>query len=436
MKSIKITSISLLACLLLFNSCKKFYDKKINNSPTALDYPEPSVLLPTAIANLSYYYGGDISRIPAVLTQQATGTSNQWAAYDGYQFADADFGNAWNSLFTTTLQSLNKMSSYSAEKGYKHYQGVSNILSAYTYSVLVDMWGDVPFSEALKGPEILQPVFDKGSDVYAGIHTLLDNGIATLGEADNGVTPGADDILFNGDVTQWIGFAHALKARLYLHTTKFDPTAAAKSLAEIAMANEASFVIQSPNTNPAYQFQENRNGDITYMSSKLFNDMVATGDNRIYSYVDTVNDALGPVFGSPNSPVYLISAMELKFIEAELLARTNDAGAAQAYADAITLSFDMVGDTSGMGAVMAAYPYDATETDMMLRIKPIMEQKYYAMFLQPESYSDWRRTGYPALTPTSGAAVPRRHLYPDTEKNSNKNTPTNLTIYDRVWWDK
>jgi len=68
-----------------------------------------------------------------------------------------------------------------------------------------------------------------------------------------------------------------------------------------------------------------------------------------------------------------------------------------------------------------------------------MNQKYLSSFLQVESWSDWRRTGYPALVKATGAVIneiPRRLPYPDDERLYNKeNMPTGITITTRVWWD-
>jgi hypothetical protein len=396
-------------------------------------------MLPTAELNLAYYYGGDISRFTGLLTQQMLGAANQWATFQNYAFSDPDFGNSWRALYTTTLNSLIRMEEYAQEKGYKHYQGIAKILSAYTFAVLVDMWGDVPFFEALKGSALLQPKFDDGAVIYAELHKRLADGIALLESEDNSAaTPGSDDVMFGGNTDLWIRFAHATKARLYLHTVKYATDDTQKALDELALANgvDAFVTIQNPNNAPAYQFQYNRYGDIEYLGTTMADWMIANEDSRINAYIDTTYNEIGPLYGSPNSPVYLLSSVELAFMEAELLARNNSPAAQSVYEQAVLMSFQHAGDTAGYAKALELFPYNAAEANVMLRIKPIMEQKYFAMFAQPEIFNDWRRTGYPELTPVTGSAIPRRFLYPDTEKNTNKNTPTNLTIYDKVWWDK
>jgi hypothetical protein len=79
------------------------------------------------------------------------------------------------------------------------------------------------------------------------------------------------------------------------------------------------------------------------------------------------------------------------------------------------------------------------KTSATITLKDIMVQKYIALFLHPETWTDWRRTGYPALTAPAnnalGGALPRSVYYPSSEVRYNKNTPANTTLTRRVWWD-
>lgn len=437
-------AVGILAASLSLSSCKKekFFDKNINNDPTALTSAEPSVLLPAAQANLAYYYAGDLSRYSAVFTQQFTGSSNQFASYEIYNMNNSDFGNCWNAMYKTTLNNFDKMITSARARGDAYYEGIGKIMMAYSISMMSDLWGDIPFSEALKGSENLSPNYDKGSDIYTASHKLLDEGIALMGTdpLKAGVLPAIEDLVYGGDAAKWIMFAHAVKARLYIHVVEIDPAAADKALAEIAVSfkasgDQATIVPQSPSTNPMYQFQENRNGDITYIGSNLLTMMYNDTDARVAAFVDTTADAIGPVFGGASAPVYLLSYTELKFMEAELLARKGDNGAGTAYANAVNASFDQAGVT-GASNILAKYPYDGTKTNVSDRIKPIMMQKYVAMFGCPEAFSDYRRTGFPGLTPKAGSSIPHRFLYPDSEANSNKNMPQNLTLFTKIWWEK
>ncbi|HEY0057638.1 MAG TPA: SusD/RagB family nutrient-binding outer membrane lipoprotein, partial [Flavisolibacter sp.] len=97
------------------------------------------------------------------------------------------------------------------------YVGISKILKAYTFSMLVDVYGDVPFSEFDKFEAgITQPKFDKGSEIYPQLLTMIDEGIADLNNpTPNPSKPGADDYIYKGNVTNWIKAANTLKQKLY-----------------------------------------------------------------------------------------------------------------------------------------------------------------------------------------------------------------------------
>jgi Starch-binding associating with outer membrane len=433
--------LSALVIGLSLSSCSKLIKDNQNTDPTVLTVADPTVLLPTAEAALMYYHGGDAARMSSLFTQQIVGGANQYASFATYQFSDADFQNQWQSYYATVLNNLNKINQYSKSKNFKFYEGISEILSAYTFAELVDLYGDVPYSEALKGAANLTPKFDKGADIYNSLFTRLDAAVILLSgdAAKAGLIPGTDDLVYGGDVAKWIMFANALKARMYLHLSKNDPSAISKGLTAInsgfiTSADEAVVAVPAPSTSPAYQFQGARNGDILYIGSELYNQMNVDGDGRMDALLDTTNDAMGPFYGSASSAVPLLSYTEQLFIQAELEARSNVATAGATFADAIKASFNQVGAT-GAPAIVAAYPYNAAETNLALRIKPIMQQKYIAMFNTPEALNDWRRTGIPSLTPAIGTKIPRRFLYPINEKNSNPNVPKGITVYDPVFWD-
>jgi Starch-binding associating with outer membrane len=433
--------LSALVVALALSSCSKLIKDNQNNDPTVLTVADPTVLLPTAEAALMYYHGGDAARFASLYTQQIVGGANQYASFATYQFSDADFQNQWKSYYSTVLNNLNKVNIYSKTNGYKFYEGITEVLSAYTFAELVDLYGDIPYSEALKGSTNLTPKFDKGADIYASLLTRIDDAVVLLSgdAAKAGLAPGVDDLIYGGDIAKWIMFANALKARMYLHLSKIDASAIAKGIAAanqgfITASDEAVVAIPAPSTSPAFQFQSARNGDILYIGSELFNQMNTDGDGRMNKLLDTVADAMGPFYGSANSAVPLLSYTEQLFILAELEARSGAASAGATFANAIKASFNQVGAVGAL-PIIAAYPYNAAETNVALRVKPIMQQKYVAMFNTVEVLNDWRRTGIPSLTPAVGTKIPRRFLYPIIEKNSNPNVPTGVTVYDPVFWD-
>ena len=124
---------------------------------------------------------------------------------------------------------------------------------------------------------------------------------------------------------------------------------------------------------------------------------------------------------------------ELKFIEAELQFRNNDrSAAATAYNEAVRANLSR---TVGSDV----YLQEVSRTAANITLNDIMTQKYIALFLSPEVWTDWRRTGIPALKAPQGSALggqlPRSLLYPSSEQRYNSNAPKNTTMLRRVWWD-
>ena len=132
--------------------------------------------------------------------------------------------------------------------------------------------------------------------------------------------------------------------------------------------------------------------------------------------------------------VDLISYREIQFIIAETA--TGDEQH-KAYLNAIKVSFEELGlGTTEYNTYVGQTTIDPGSGN--LTMEQIMTQKYIGMFVQPEAFSDWRRTGIPSLTPVSGTTVPRRWFYPENEYLFNENAPArddNL-LFKRVDWDK
>ncbi|MGD0342139.1 MAG: SusD/RagB family nutrient-binding outer membrane lipoprotein, partial [Bacteroidales bacterium] len=137
-----------------------------------------------------------------------------------------------------------------------------------------------------------------------------------------------------------------------------------------------------------------------------------------------------------DSPVYLMSYAEVKFIEAEARYKLNagDPLAVTAYNEGLKSSLEREG-VYGDGTWYNANKISAAS----ITIEKIIDQKYLSSFLQVESWTDWRRTGYPVLTLAIGALtseIPRRYPYPQDERLYNgDNMPAGLTLTDHVWWD-
>ena len=188
--------------------CKKFLDVNKNvNDPTAVPV---SLLLSNAERNISnnVALGSGLGGIMSVYVHQTTGR----VGADRYGAGSAGWDGLYNAI--ANLNVIIKQAT--AETRYK-YAGIAKILKAYAFSILVDVYGDCPFSEFDQfASGITQPKFDKGVDIYPKLFALIDEGIADINNtAPNASNPGSDDYIYKGNMTNWRKAANTLKLKLY-----------------------------------------------------------------------------------------------------------------------------------------------------------------------------------------------------------------------------
>lgn len=432
-------------------SCKKYLDVNQNQDlPT--DVP-PNVLLPSVEGSIAYSLGGDASRYIGVFMQYVTGASRQFYGYNKYSLTEEDFNNLWNNMFADNLKDMNSIVAYATAHPSQctHYQAVAKILSAYSLSQTSDWWGDVPFSEAFQGFDNLQPKFDSQEDIYNSCFKLLNEAIDSIAyeniTGDDLSAPGGEDFIYGGDMAKWSSFANGLKARLHMHLSNKDATSYQNALDDLASGgltgngDDAQFIFTEAASSPWAQYIENRD-DIAYDGSCL-QGMQVLNDPRYATYIDTAGDYWGVGYLNANFSAYTAAVpyftyTEQKFIEAECKLMTGDnAGAQIAYAEGIQASMDRmsVDAAEATAYITAQGNLTGTQQEMLAQI---IGEKYVALFLQTESWTDWRRTGYPALTANPEGVIseiPRRFIYPTSENIYNPNCPKNSSLLSpKVWW--
>lgn len=447
--------ISILLIGMLLSSCQKWIDSSMNVDPNNPKEVAMAQLVAPIEANLAYIVGGELARWNCVWMQQIAGIQSQSAENDIYIFGESDADNAWSyNLYAPGMINTKILMEKAVATKSPHYAGIAKILMACHLGVTTDQWGDIPYSDALKGAtNEFKPKYDTQEKIYTTIFTLLDEAISDLGSTSSTFSPDAEDLIYSGDLEKWKMTAYALKARYSIHLSKKNGSKAyTDALAAIENSytsndEDFKFVFGSAynNSNPIYQSEQERAG--YYSASATYMDMLAANsDPRKSVYF---NGAVGSKPGEPNStaaiigtayasdvsPAYLMSFVELKFIEAEASFITTDKlRAATAYNDGLQASLQREG-VYGDGTWFNTQK----ETDVTITLEKIMNQKYLSSFLSIETWTDWRRTGFPALVKATGAVtneIPRRLLYPSDERLYNgENMPKGLTLTDRVWWD-
>jgi len=316
---------------LLAMSCKKFLD--INTDPNNPVAVEVSKLLPTTQRTLGDALSmdeqnGGLSEILAVYTHQMS--TREEADKYGITGVDVNIQTAWSKLFSSSanpgtgfpvygvLQNLEDIIAKSTAAGNFRYAGIAKILKAYTYSVAVDVFGDLPYTEANKLKEgILYPKFDDDAAIYESLFALINAGIADLSNpAVNPQVPGADDLIYGGNVTRWVKAANTLKLKMYTQIRKVkNVSAEVNALISggnlISQTSESFLLPYGPNgatddRNPGFYtyFATQRSNHVSpwfYEILKGYNTRIFTGnpDPRIKYYIyNQVNATQNPREGN------------------------------------------------------------------------------------------------------------------------------------------
>ncbi len=503
MKIKNILNSTLIGGFILFtSSCNDYLD--INVDPNSVSDAPIEQLLTSVTTNVGFTAGSDLNRYAGLIVQQysgqGSGATTQPQDYERYLIQGSDVNNLWNSLYSTTLSDIEIILSKANNPATlsPHYAGVAKILKAYTYQLLVDTWGKVPYSDALKFTDNLRPKFDDGTAVYDGIIKLLDEAIVDLNATTSLKSPGVNSTIFPGSYStsklRWEKTANTLKMRIFLHYSKLDKAKMIAGINGLASSNvmssnadnfEMAFFNATRQQNPIHQFEVDRtnqlfpNNTLVNMMNiksdprrpRYFTPFPFTGDlanakylgakggdpasfkySRFHIYLrgDTTK-AAAPINadGSLNNTSYtytgtapsrMLTFAEYNFIRAEA-AVLGASGDAQVFFQAgIRASMQSAGvATAAIDAYIAANgTLSGTETE---KVKKIIEEKFvasYGVILEP--WSDWRRTGFPVITPPVNALVtttPRSLFYPQSEIDLNSNAPAQKANMDeRVFWDK
>ena len=485
---LKISLIALVGLGLMTSCEKKFMD--INTDPDRISTAPLPQLLTSAQVNLGFDAGSDLYRYSTLIAQQLSGQPaqpNQTYDYDRYNIQGSDENNLWGSVFASTLNDLETIIKQATTTGSPNYSGVAKILKAYQYQVLVDAFGDIPYSEAQQLTANTAPKYDKGETIYANLITLLDQGIAEVNTTASLLSPGSNSVIYPGpwatSKSNWVKFANTLKLRLYIHYTKKDPafsntaiTTLINSGAPFFASNADNFQMSFFNTtkqqNPIMQFEQQgvrpnylfaNDRMITLMNSKSdprrpfyftpfpYNstsfkgakpgDPVSINFSRNHVYLK------GPLVGTPtpnaagalpapggssgytytgDAPIRMLTFAEYNFIRAEAALRGAPGSAQTFFTAGITASLQNAGVAAADITTYLA-TNGTLSGPMAQQLQQIIEEKYIAEFGENmEPWTEYRRTGFPTLTAPFNAvfpAVPRSLFYPQSEIDLNPNAP-------------
>ena len=483
-----IYSVALLAVVMLAGCSKNFEDMNTNpKQPT--DVPS-AYLLTSAQKNLTdILTSSNVNRnVFRLWTQHWTETTYfDESRYDVVTRLIA--ANFWTPLYRDVLKDLDACKAAIAadtkitDKSVKASQtAIADILEVYTYSILLETYGNVPYGEAMDITN-LQPKYDDALTTYKDLFKRLDADIKDLKVGTSSFAAG--DVIYGGDNSLWVKFAATLKMRMAMtlsEATGFDARTAFEGAIADAMtsnADDAVFHYEStpPNTNPIWVdlIQSGRKDfiasetmiDWMQDSLKWTMDSVYYPDPRLTAYFrpNSSGTFTGGENGVSNSyknnakpsytvtdaaaPATLMNYTEVEFLLAEAAARGwSVAGSAEEhYKAGITSSFADWGVTADINDSTGYYAnphvkYDAAHYEHCIGL-----QKWLALYNRPvDAWTEWRRLDYPALIPPSGmtaADIPSRMTYPIHEQTINGSSYNAASsaiggdkLTTKLFWDK
>jgi hypothetical protein len=300
--------VALAATALAAASCSKFLDVNVSpNNPTSV---QPSVQLPTITVGTAFLVGNTLGRDGDLFIQHYAGIANQPFTEDKYAIS-GNYDNEWrNDLYGNNLPGAQTLITNNAAN--PAYTGIAKLLKAYNFALATDMWGDVPYSQALQGLANIHPAFDRQQDIYEGTATiqslfdLVREGLADL-DKTGGLTPAGDDFVYKGDLTKWRKVGNMLLLKFACTISRRDPTLAAKVINEVlskpgsdmsvlgsaAIATNAEdfavpFGAAVGNTNPYYAYNVTNRPNDQMASTRFLDSLVAYRDPRLPKYFTTI----------------------------------------------------------------------------------------------------------------------------------------------------
>ena len=195
-------------------SCSDFLD--INEDPNNPSDADLASILPSVQINLAGALGASSNSLGDFSSMYVHHNVQRGTEQNDYAFKGDDSGvsTPWRLLNTFALNDLERMLEKAEEVESGPYIGVGKIMKAYMYSIMVDTWGDIPFTEAQQGALNISPKFDDDAAIYDALLVMLDEGIANLAE-ESTFTPGSDDLFYGGNLGRWRRFANTLKLKMY-----------------------------------------------------------------------------------------------------------------------------------------------------------------------------------------------------------------------------
>ncbi|MFK5972458.1 MAG: SusD/RagB family nutrient-binding outer membrane lipoprotein [Flavobacteriaceae bacterium] len=483
-------------CFILSNiSCSEDLLELNENPNVSTGNVDPKQLFGSVLFGYLEQIDGSKSRFNA-----GFGVCGQWAqqfaikndVFGYYATDNGLFNRVWEEFYNISgsLRNANALIELSEEQDFRAYEACTRILKVYMFSVITDLWGDVPYFDAgkanLEGSQFQLPVFDMQENIYDDMISQLEiaNNLLSRLRANERVE---NDLLYSGNMLKWRKFSNSLKLRLLVRISNKKDT-----------WPKVTEIFNNPSTFPIFESIDDQ-ANIRYnidgavypphwlTEAELTREQVdrtsetmvkiltktSTVDPRLFVFCEPTQESVfsgGPLeyvgqpvglindtapqsqrstlgLGIRNLEIYWLQSyaeVELIRTEAQFLGHVGG-NASDSYNKGIQASFDSFVTQNQLELDYFNNPENHFSDTNAL--EQIITQRWIDNFLNGyEGLSVWRRTGFPDLVAVSGqSTIPRRFIYPDKSLDTNPLNAQNAidrnplngnnTIFASVWWD-
>lgn len=477
-------------------SCTKDFER-INTPPTSVTTVDPSLLIARILRDGTFQESGELpnNKFGSWIQHWAGGPVVPVSRY--FEGPENLIWSQHYTLLRNIVQIKQELSGKEDNAEGRSKLAIAELYEAYLYQRLTDLFGDIPYSEITKSNKEINrtPKFDKQEEIYPALVQKVDAAIARLTSGD--LSYGSSDFFYKGSIDKWKKFGNSLKLKLGMRMRYANPSLAQKTVTEAMTSAIGLFSsngdnaavptyndAQAENQNPILRQMTTGSADLRYLANTLvdklkeYNDprlpllaepVISNGvatyqgigvsltDNQLSQLIranySTANKSTWFSLSFAPIPSYAFTYSDICFYKAE--AALLGWGATTANAQTFF--------TEGVKAALALPPYNMTAipsayepvlnlsglTDEQ-KMEKIATQKWIHLFGRDmEAFAEWRRTGYPRLTPgpnpgSTNGQIPRRAIYSSEEAELNaanlKEAAARLTNGDsflsKVWWDK
>lgn len=459
--------ILILLPLLIFTQCESLVEDINVNPNEPINAPADLLLIGTELATVTSQVS-HLQRISGMWSGQYRGITLLYGSLYNYNISTEETNSTWSTMYQGVVKQSRIIQRELSER--PQYVGISKVLEAYAVGSAAELFGDVPYSEAVDNDEIIEdPVFDDQAAVFASLQLLLDDAIADLTSVAGNPSI-ANEIFHAGNKTKWIQTAYTLKARFYMDTKQYPQAYAAAQLGISSNANSMKFkpAGTTPNgdTNLLNTFIGERGGYMTsvgtYLES-LINPLNVDSRNnaktneqaRSKYYVMGGNSASAEVgVAKATAPMPLVTYEENLLILAEAGARSVDfttglghLNALRAHLSSGAAFIKVASDDVTQYDAYAAADFDNGGIENPDNVDPlrallreIIEERYVSLYGTYIPFNDARRlrksdTDIDVPFPFNSATAtqyPERFPYSQNELNANGNAPSEPGIYAKT----